>query len=310
LADGAIRGLARAALDEVERVAGPFDGAVAVIALGKCGSREMNARSDLDLMTLYQAAAPHGESAGKGWSAQTFYARFTQRLVAALSAPTTAGELYKVDLQLRPSGTAGPVAVSFAAFESYYAGEAETWELLALCRARVVWATSEAFAKAAELAIDRSLRRRRDPSACARDVLDMRALMAAERPASGFWDLKLSEGGMVDMEFCAQYLQLIGAADGGPLHPNTSQALDALIAADASRRKRLESVQSAWRLHQDLSQLLKIALEDDASPEGEPAAFKALLAKAGGVQTFALLKTRLTASRRAAREAFDHLIKP
>ncbi len=310
LADGLIGGLSHAALREVERTAGRFDGEVAVIALGKCGSREMTAKSDLDLMTLYRPAEPHGESDIKGWSAQTFYARFTQRLVAALSAPTAAGELYKVDLQLRPSGTAGPVAVSFAALESYYAGEAETWELLALCRARVVWATSDAFADDARSVIETILRQPRDASACARDVLDMRALMAAERPPSGFWDLKLGEGGMVDMEFCAQHLQLIGAAAGGPLRQNTSEAVEALIAADPSRRPLLAGVLRAWRLQQHLSQLLKIALDDGMTPDDEPAAFRSLLARAGGAKTYAALITRLAASRTAAHRAFESLVAP
>ncbi len=303
-----IEGLSAAALAEVERVAGAYPGEAAVIALGKCGSREMSAKSDLDLMTLYEPAAAHGESAIKGWSAQTFYARFTQRLVAALSAPTTAGELYKVDLQLRPSGTAGPVAVSFAAFASYYAGEAETWELLALCRARVAWATSPAFAARVAEAIELALRQPRDVAACARDVREMRALMAAERPARGFWDLKLSAGGMVDAEFCVQYLQLARAAAGGPLRRNTDEALAALIDADPTLAPRLGAVRRAWRLNQDISQLLKIALDDDASPDDEPAAFKTLIAKAGGAPSFAALRRRLTLARRTVREAFDVLI--
>jgi glutamate-ammonia-ligase adenylyltransferase len=313
LADQVIQGLSAAALAEIGRLAGDFPGDVAVIALGKCGSREMSARSDLDLMTLYRPhvrpdASQGAESAIKGWSAQTFYARFTQRLVAALSAPTAAGELYEVDLQLRPSGTAGPVAVSFPAFEAYYAGEAETWELLALCRARVVWASSSAFAGEAAQAIERALRRPRDIAACAKDVRDMRALMAAERPPGGFWDLKLGEGGMVDMEFTAQYLQLAGAAAGGPLRQNTDEALGALEAAYPALTRRLEGVRGAWRLQGDLSQLLKIALDDDASPDDEPPAFKSLLAKAGGAANFAALRRRLIMARRAARAAFDALI--
>ncbi len=304
LADALIAGLARAALAEVTRTGGTFEGEVAVIALGKCGSREMNARSDLDLMTLYRPAGAATESSVKGWGAQVFYTRFTQRLVSALSAPTAAGTLYEVDLRLRPSGTAGPVAVSFAAFESYYAGDAETWEELALCRARVVWSTSEGFTADATDAVEAILRRPRDPAVCAKDVLEMRALMADERPPDGFWDLKLGEGGMVDMEFCAQYLQLVGAAAGGPLTANTADALEALIAADPSRRRVLSGVLKAWRLQQNLSQLLKIALQDGAAPEDEPGAFKALLAKAGGCRDYAGLKTRLAASRRAAHAAF------
>ncbi len=156
-----------------------------MIALGKCGSREMTAGSDLDLMTLYAPAAPDAASAAKGWAAETFYGRFTQRLITALSAPTGEGELYEVDMQLRPSGTKGPVAVSFAAFESYYAGEAETWEYLALTRARVAWATSPAFAARAAAAIEAKLRAPRDARRTAADVRAMRQLMARERPAVG-----------------------------------------------------------------------------------------------------------------------------
>lgn len=128
LADLIIGGLAPAALAEVERIGGAFPGQVAVVALGKAGSREMTAKSDLDLMTLYVADDPRSMSALKDWSAEVFYARLTQRLTSALSAPTGEGTLYEVDLKLRPSGTKGPVAVSFAAFEHYYEREAETWE--------------------------------------------------------------------------------------------------------------------------------------------------------------------------------------
>src|SRR5581483_9372602 len=121
--------------------------------------------------------------------------------------PQPHGELYAADTRLRPAGTAGPVAVSWGAFESYYAGDAETWEYLALTRARVVWATSPAFEARAAAAIEARLRTPRDPAKTAADVLAMRELMAREKPASGFWDLKLADGGLVDIEFAAQHLQ-------------------------------------------------------------------------------------------------------
>src|SRR6185436_18544277 len=145
-------------------------------ALGKCGSREMTAGSDLDLMAVYRA--PDGAASElKGWAAETFYARFTQRLVSALSAPTAEGGLYEVDLRLRPSGTKGPVAVSEAAFEGYYAGEAETWEFMALTRARVVWATDDGFAADVGGAVETALRRPRDAKTTAKDIAEMRALI-------------------------------------------------------------------------------------------------------------------------------------
>ena len=308
LADACIGALAPAALAEVERLAGAFPGELAVIALGKCGSREMTARSDLDLMTLYRAAAPDAASAIKDWSADTFFGRFTQRLVAALSAPTGEGGLYEVDLQLRPSGTSGPVAVSFRAFETYYERQAETWELLALTRARVVWSSSPAFAEATQAAIQGALRRPRDAEAAARDVLEMRALMERERPPSGFWDLKLTPGGLVDIEFAAQYLQIVHAGSGGPLDVHTQAALDALATRGLLAAADGAALGQAWTLQQNLSQLLKLALPDNAQPDSEPKGFRRLLAKAGSSRDFASLRRKLERARIQARSAFVSIL--
>jgi [glutamine synthetase] adenylyltransferase / [glutamine synthetase]-adenylyl-L-tyrosine phosphorylase len=308
LADGCIQGLAQAALREVERLAGRLEGDVAVVALGKCGSREMTAGSDLDLMTFYRA--PDGAlSSLKGWAAETFYGRFTQRLVAALSAPTAEGGLYEVDLRLRPSGTKGPVAVSAAAFETYYRGEAETWELLALTRARAAWATSAAFGAEVTAAIEAALRRPRDPARTAVDVLDMRGLMEAERPAAGFWDLKLAPGGLVDIEFVAEFLQIVHAGHGGPLRAHTGEALAACSDAHLADEKALSALEGAWRVQQNLSQLLKVALDDRADPASEPPAFRRLLARAGGARDFRALEARLKRERAAARAAFETIIR-
>jgi glutamate-ammonia-ligase adenylyltransferase len=310
LADVCIGALGPVALAEAERLGGAFPGDVAVVALGKCGSREMSAGSDLDLMTLYRAADPAATSDLKGWDATTFYGRFTQRLIAALSTQTGEGGLYEVDMQLRPSGTKGPVAVSCAAFDGYYEREAETWEFLALTRARVVWSTSAAFTQHAQATIETALRRPRDRARTALDVREMRELMERERPPKGEWDLKLSPGGLVDIEFVAQFLQLIHAADGGPLRPNTAEALAALRQAGLAPGGPAADLEKAWRLQQDLTQLLKVALDGDADPTGEPPAFRALLARAGGARDFRQLRSRLAATRVAARKAYDMIVQP
>ncbi len=303
-----IRGLSAVALREVESSAGAFAGEVAVIALGKCGSREMSATSDLDLMTLYRPAEALAVSSVKGLTADTFYARFTQRLVAALSAPTREGELYATDLQLRPSGTKGPVAVSLAAFTDYYAGEAEVWEYLAMTRAQVVWASSPEFAATACGAIETLLRRPRSASIAA-DVLAMRELIERERPPSGLWDMKLAPGGLVDIEFCAQYLQLIHAADGGPLRQNTGEALVALAETALAPKSALADLDRAWRLQQRLMQLLKVSLGEDVDPSGEPRALLVLLTRAGGTRNLGRLEKKLAAARRAAHRAFLDLVR-
>jgi glutamate-ammonia-ligase adenylyltransferase len=308
LADACIRALAAAALREVERIGGEFPGEVAVVALGRAGSREMTAGSDLDLMTLYRPSQPGAQSAIKGWAAETVYARFTQRLLAALSAPTGEGGLYDVDLRLRPSGTQGPVAVHLKAFEGYYGGEAETWEFLALTRARVVWSSSPAFARVGEAAIETALRGPRERARTAKDVRAMRLLMEKERPAKGFWDLKLGRGGLVDIEFVAQFLQIVHAGEGGPLNVHTGAALAAMRIAGLAPEAAMRTLETAWTLQQDLSQVLKVALPEAQDPSQEPEAFRALLAKAGRADSYAALIERLKTLKAAARKSYEAVL--
>lgn len=293
LADACMKGLAPAALKEAERMGGAFEGAVAVVALGKAGSREMTAGSDLDLMTVY-AASPEAVSAGRGWSAETFYGRFTQRLIAALSAHTAEGGLYEVDMRLRPTGSKGPVSVRLEALEAYYAEEADTWEFMALTRARVVWASDDGFGARVAQALETALRRPRPGVDIAEDVRAMRDLMDRERRPRGFWDLKLSPGGQVDAEFLAQYRQLTAALAGAPLTVSTLEALadDPVLA-------------ETWRTHQQLAQLTACAFEGGADPDQEPSGFQMRLARTVGAPDFDALKARLVDLRRGARLAFE-----
>jgi [glutamine synthetase] adenylyltransferase / [glutamine synthetase]-adenylyl-L-tyrosine phosphorylase len=308
LADACINVLAPEAMRETARVGGQLSGGeVCVLALGKAGSREMTVGSDLDLMTVYDASA-EARTEPRGWSADAWFARFTQRLVAALSAPTAEGGLYEVDMRLRPSGTSGPVAVKLAAFETYYAESAETWEFLALSRARLVWASSPGFADRCRMAIETALRRPRAPDGTRRDVAQMRALMRRERPARGFWDLKLADGGLVDVEFAAQTLQILGAAGGGRLTPSTVAALTA-----AAEEGRISGDDAAvlidcWELHQAVAQILRLAVRKDCQPEDEPAEFQQLVARAVGVQTLAELRARLDRARSNTREVCSRII--
>jgi len=298
LADAVMRTLSAVALRETGRLGGTMPGAVAVIALGKAGSGEMTAGSDLDLMTVYDAP-PEVTSAGRGWSADTFYVRFTQRLISALSAHTAEGGLYEVDMRLRPSGSKGPVSVPLSGFRTYYQGEAETWEFMALTRARVAWASDPTFGARVAATVEATLRRPRPGVKVAADVRAMRDLMERERRAHGFWDLKLVPGGLVDAEFVGQFRQLQLAAGGLP--PSVS-TLDQLSGDPALR--------DSWALHQALAQLLACAFDDRGDPEGESDIFRARLAEAAGEPDFGTLRRRLERIRKAAREAFDRALPP
>lgn len=302
LADACIQALAPAAFADVVRTAGPLAGEAAVLALGRAGSGELAFGSDLDLMLVYDAPAG-AASAAKGWMAETWFGRACQRLAAALSTHTNEGGLYPVDLRLRPTGGKGPVAVPLSGFADYYLREAETWERMALTRARVAWASSPAFASVAADAVESGLRRAPPPSQ-AQDVREMRALMTREKAARHGWDLKLGDGGFVDVEFAAQHLQLLHAAAGGPLRRHPVEALLALLDAGLADAAVVSPLVEAHRLITDLSQVLRVAFEHDRDPSEEPESFRMLLAEVAGEPTYAALQQRLDAVRADAHAAF------
>lgn len=297
LADASLRALAPAALVEAERMGGKLAGGeVAVVALGKAGSSEMSLGSDLDLMTIYNAPAD-AMSETKGWGAENFFGRFTQRLIAALSAHTAEGGLYEVDMRLRPTGSKGPVSVKIGPFADYYVEGADTWEFMALTRARVVWASSEAFAQEVSQTLEAILRRPREGVDVAADVRKMRDLMDRERPPKGFWDTKLSAGAQVDAEFVGQYRQLMRAAAGEPLTVSTLEAL-----ADDPVMAR------TWLLHQHIGQLMSCAFDGRANPEEEPEGFREQMARALECEDFEALKALLATVRKEARAHLDRVL--
>ena len=187
--------------DFARRHGSPPGSGAAVVAMGKFGSREMTVSSDLDLIVLYDAPADATSEGRRPLAAPVYYARLTQALIAALTAPMAEGLLYKVDMRLRPSGRQGPVAVGLSAFRRYQAEEAWTWEHLALTRARVV-AGSPALGARVAAAITETLTRPRDETKVLADVRDMRRRLAEanESAAAEPWEFKLGPGRMMDIE--------------------------------------------------------------------------------------------------------------
>ncbi|MEO0358780.1 MAG: glutamine-synthetase adenylyltransferase, partial [Pseudomonadota bacterium] len=109
-----------------------------VLGMGSLGARSISANSDLDLMVIFDADPDMQSDGQKTLYARPYFGRLTQALITALTAPMPNGKLYEVDMRLRPSGKAGPIATRIEAFESYQRTEAWTWEHLALTRARPI----------------------------------------------------------------------------------------------------------------------------------------------------------------------------
>ena len=282
----------------------------AVVAMGKLGGREMTASSDLDLVFVYDV--PSGVEASDGrrpLSPTLYYARLAQRLIAALTTPTAAGTLYDVDMRLRPTGNKGPVAVSLRSFTDYHATESWTWEHMALTRARLV-AGPPALCARVESEIHRRLTRPRQASIIIADARDMRRRMAETFPGHNVWDLKYAPGGLVDLEFIAQTLQLVhGPAEPGILDTNTIAALEKLRAAGFLSTDDGAVLIEAARLQQGLTQVLRIALDDTPNIEDATPGLKALLTRAAETGGFAQTQMKLARLQAQVREIFNRLLQ-
>ncbi len=183
------------------------DATLAIVAMGRLGERQMTLSSDLDLLVIYAAPNNALSSGTRALSAPEYFAKFTAALSNALTAPTSFGLLYPLDLRLRPSGHAGPLATSLEAFTQYQLNSAWTWEQMALCKARFV-AGDEQLGTKISLIKQNTLARPRDALRLRQDVLEMRALIDKAHKADTIFEVKYSRGGLVDLDFIAEYLLL------------------------------------------------------------------------------------------------------
>ncbi len=217
---------------EVERQYGVLAGDIAVVGFGRLGARAMTAASDIDVVFVYQAKGDVESDGNRPIDAVTYFSRLVRRFLTALSTPTAQGALYEVDMALRPSGRAGPAAVSIDAFRRYYLNDAWTWERMALVKSRVI-GVSGAGAPGLEEAIGEvrrlSLAKPMAADALFKDVREMRERLLREKPPGPIWDLKRAHGGPTDIDFILQALTLrqTGAetSEKQPFWPSTTMAL-------------------------------------------------------------------------------------
>jgi glutamate-ammonia-ligase adenylyltransferase len=213
-----------------------------------------------------------------------------------------------VDMRLRPSGSQGPVATRLSSFIDYQTSSAWTWEHLALTRARVL-AGPAALRKAINDTIKTVLMRPRDRVAVAEEVQVMRVKIADEKGTEDIWDLKQVRGGLVDLEFIAQFLQIVSAAEHPDvLDQNTEMALTRLSAAGVLAPGDAEILIPAARLYHTLTQVLRLCLDKPFVAADAPLALRDLLARASDMPDFATLEVTLEDTLAAVREAFDRIV--
>jgi len=290
------------------------------VALGKLGGREMTIGSDLDLIFIYDVPSEYAAE-GSGWDTLLssgpkplapihYYARLAQRMIAAVTAPTGEGRLYEVDMRLRPSGNSGPIASSLDGFRRYQESEAWTWEHMALTRARVI-AGDAAFAAEAQAALRQILSRPRDPEKLAEDVAAMRRRIAQQHPTDRLWDVKHLAGGMIDIEFIAQYLLLRYAArDPRLLTGNTDRALAALAQGEYIPARVAVQLREALGLWRRLQGFLRLTVDTRFDEASLAPAIARRLAEIGDTVDFPTLKNQISRTASAVRGIYLQTLEP
>ena len=291
-------------------------GSFAVLGLGKLGAHELTVGSDLDLVFVYDAPEDARSDGARPLPVATYYARLGQRLVSALTAKTSEGQLYEIDTRLRPSGNVGPVAISLGNFARYHAETAQTWEQQALTRARAV-AGDPALRRRVEAAIWENLARPRGAAALGGAVRAMRERIFKEHGGEDPWKLKHARGGLVEIEFAAQHLKLLHAHREPRLRTTETRAVFAvareagLLPAEDARE-----LDRAFALHQALQAVLRLSVDDRRfHPAAAPPQLLEALVRAAALALdgeppptdFAGLARALVATQAEVRQIFDRL---
>jgi glutamate-ammonia-ligase adenylyltransferase len=283
---------------------------IAILGLGRLGSQDLTASSDLDLIIVYDRPDEAGPSDGaRPLDPVTYHIRLAQRLIAALTAPTRRGTLYEVDLRLKPDASKSPPATQFSTLIDYHRQGAETWELMALTKARVV-AGDDALARRLRDHIAATLARPRDPHRVAADARAMRATLAKEKGAEDGWDLKRAAGGLTDLDFLAQWLVLAHAHAHRELLRTRADEIIAsasdiglLATADA------QTLIAAWRMFDDIMQWQRFALTDTMKGGEMPPALVGRMAACVGLPDAKSLKAQLDEMRAEVRRIVAQTMK-
>lgn len=316
VADCALAALFPRVVAEFQQQHGKLPGrGLALLALGKLGSREMTVTSDLDLVFIYDIPPDienwdTTQSSGlKPLPPIQYYARLAQRLISAITAQTGEGRLFEVDMRLRPSGNSGPIASGLAPFEKYQTEEAWTWEHMALTRARVI-AGETSFAGDVRAALDRVLCRQRDPEKLRTDILDMRRRMGQQYRTDVPWDLKHCRGGQVDIDFISQYLILRHAID----HPDII-AGDPVVALARIRDRGLldptmaDRLIDTARLWHRLQQIIRLVVDGHLEETKLTEPTRRQLAQSASEPDFSALKALVMEREQAVFSLFETIFE-
>ena len=291
-------------ITEFTRRYGPPPGRGAVVlGMGSLGAGMLNAGSDLDVIVVYDPDGVEASDGKRSLATRPYYARLTQAMITALTAPMSQGRLYEVDMRLRPSGSQGPVATSWNSFQDYQRNTAWVWEHLALTRAEVLAGPLD-FSEDVESFRREVFQNPRDVQTVLAEVANMRARIASAKPPESIWEPKVGGGRMQDIELFAQ----TGALLSGATARETAQGLHACVAvgliSDADRQVLQTSYDMCWTL-QLASRLLS---QDVLRPAEIGDGAKSFVCRTMGYEDLTTLENSLTERFKAARDVIDKVV--
>jgi len=279
-------------------------GGLATIAMGRLGARELTFGSDIDLVFVHGALEKNKQLAPE----HELYNKLGQRFIGALTALTREGRLYEVDTRLRPSGLDGALAVGVGTFDKYLNESAWTFELLALTRARVITG-NPALRERLEKIIQHNLALPRQPQKLAKDIIDLRVKITREFGSDNPWNLKYAHGGLMDLDFLAQYF-VLGHAHAYPalIGHSTDQVFTALLEYQLIDTAQGEVLLEAHRFLTSLFVLLRLCAVGTLDEAAAPLGLKVLIANGLKLADFAIVKTSLIATLSMVHKHFTDIL--
>ncbi len=291
---------------ELRKRLGTPDAPFAVLALGKLGGRELNHSSDIDVIFLYGDEG----NVSPTLTNHEWFNRLAAKVFETFAVKDSAGSLFRMDLRLRPEGAAGPMARSLASMENYYAGFGETWERLALSRARAICGDDEVAYE--------FLRQHQPfiyPKTASSELLDEIAAIKRriERDIVGYENLdrnvKLGVGGIREVEFVVQALQLLhGARNTFLQQTSTLKALPALVELDLLPHGEAVDLNTAYHFLRRVEHRLQIEAEQQTHTIPEDVESLNRLAGSLGFGTADKFFETLQNHMRRVRSVFERVI--
>ncbi|WP_239027569.1 bifunctional [glutamate--ammonia ligase]-adenylyl-L-tyrosine phosphorylase/[glutamate--ammonia-ligase] adenylyltransferase [Geomonas diazotrophica] len=255
------------------------EAAFAIVAMGKLGGFELNYHSDLDVIYIYDGQGfTDGE---KSITNREYFAKLGQKIILVLTTQTREGYAYKIDTRLRPSGNAGPLVTSLESFQSYHATEAQIWERQALTKARVTYGDPRLKEKV-EQVIEQTVYGSSADDSVRKEIHRLRMRMENElaKESTGSYNIKTGRGGMVDVEFIIQFLQLRYGCEHREIRgSNTLEAMDAMRMLGHISEPDFQSLAEGYRFLRRLENRLRIIHDYSMNDLGGPLKYLNKLAR-------------------------------